>query len=60
MRSRLTRAGLDSEGAALFVALYRSWCHSAGALLSLCLLAQARSPQSHTRMEGDQVRMVTL
>lgn len=29
------------EGASLFVVLFRSWCHSSAAALSLCLLAQA-------------------
>ena len=34
------------EGAALFTALYPSWCHSAVAAISLCLLAQAYAPAS--------------
>jgi len=42
LRALLTRAGAGGEGAALFTALYRSWCHSVGAVLSLCFLAQAR------------------
>ena len=32
---------MNREGADLRVRLYRSWCHSAGAVLSLCLLSQA-------------------
>ncbi|KAK9844103.1 hypothetical protein WJX81_004529 [Elliptochloris bilobata] len=41
LRALLQRAGAGGEGAALFSALYRSWCHSVGAVLSLCFLAQA-------------------
>jgi vacuole morphology and inheritance protein 14 len=31
----------QQDGQALFVTLYRSWCHNAVAVFSLCLLAQA-------------------
>jgi vacuole morphology and inheritance protein 14 len=32
---------LQQDGQALFTTLYRSWCHNAVAVFSLCLLAQA-------------------
>jgi vacuole morphology and inheritance protein 14 len=32
---------LQQDGQALFISLYRSWCHNAVAVFSLCLLAQA-------------------
>lgn len=32
---------VQQDGQALFVTLYRSWCHNAVAVFSLCLLAQA-------------------
>jgi len=35
------RLGLQQDGQALFVTLYRSWCHNAVSVFSLCLLAQA-------------------
>ncbi|KAH6575587.1 hypothetical protein BASA62_001830 [Batrachochytrium salamandrivorans] len=35
------------DGSALFATLYRSWCHNAVAVLSLCLLAQAYEHASH-------------
>lgn len=31
----------QQDGQALFVALYRSWCHNPVSVFSLCLLAQA-------------------
>jgi len=31
----------QQDGQALFITLYRSWCHNAVAAFSLCLLAQA-------------------
>ncbi len=31
----------QADGQALFTTLYRSWCHNAVAVFSLCLLAQA-------------------
>ena len=43
LRAALQRAMAGGEGAALFTALYCSWCHSVGAVLSLCFLAQARA-----------------
>lgn len=41
LRSLLQRALQSPEGGRLFAGLYRSWAHSAGATLSLCLLARA-------------------
>jgi vacuole morphology and inheritance protein 14 len=41
LRGLLQRALQSAEGGRLFAALYRSWAHSAGATLSLCLLARA-------------------
>ena len=43
LRSLLGGATQSQEGAELFHSLYSSWCHSAGAVLSLCLLAGAYS-----------------
>ncbi|KAJ3020188.1 hypothetical protein HKX48_001188 [Thoreauomyces humboldtii] len=46
LRRRLKN--LDSrDGILLFTALYRSWCHNAVAVFSLCLLAQAYEHASH-------------
>ena len=42
LRALLRGAGRSEEGAALFTSLYRSWCHSLGAVLSLCFLIEAR------------------
>lgn len=41
LRLLLRKALGSGEGGRLFAALYRSWAHSAGATLSLCLLARA-------------------
>ncbi|KAG2435963.1 hypothetical protein HXX76_007157 [Chlamydomonas incerta] len=41
LRDQLRRAANDPAGARLFSVLYPSWCYSAGALLSLCFVAQA-------------------
>lgn len=41
LRSLLQKALQSPEGGRLFAGLYRSWAHSAGATLSLCLLARA-------------------
>eukprot|EP00198_Chlamydomonas_reinhardtii_P009884 XP_001699221.1 predicted protein [Chlamydomonas reinhardtii] len=41
LRDQLRRAAKDPAGARLFSVLYPSWCYSAGALLSLCFVAQA-------------------
>ncbi len=40
LRLLLRGAGRSEEGATLFSTLYRSWCHSLGAVLSLCFLAE--------------------
>jgi len=40
-RRRLKSLETRQDGQALFVTLYRSWCHNAVAAFSLCLLAQA-------------------
>lgn len=40
LRALLMGAAEKVEGADLRACLYRSWCHSAGAVLSLCLLSQ--------------------
>ena len=42
LRAQLAHAGdpQHPSGAHLFRSLYPSWCHSAGAVLSLCFLAQ--------------------
>ena len=41
LRDLLREAQHASEGSTLFTSLYLCWSHSAGALLSLCFLAQA-------------------
>lgn len=41
LRAQLKQALRKKESAELFTALYPSWCHSAVAIVSLCLLAQA-------------------
>ena len=43
LRSLLAEATGSPAGADLFHSLYRSWSHSAGAVLSLCFLAGAYS-----------------
>lgn len=40
LRMSLRSAGRCEEGAQLFTTLYRSWCHSLGAVLSLCFLSE--------------------
>ncbi|KAF9021519.1 ARM repeat-containing protein [Hymenopellis radicata] len=40
-RKRLKSLETRADGQALFTTLYRSWCHNAVAVFSLCLLAQA-------------------
>ncbi|KAG2069275.1 ARM repeat-containing protein [Suillus decipiens] len=40
-RKRLKSVETRQDGQALFTTLYRSWCHNAVAVFSLCLLAQA-------------------
>ncbi|KAI0034126.1 vacuolar protein 14 C-terminal Fig4p binding-domain-containing protein, partial [Vararia minispora EC-137] len=40
-RRRLKTIETRQDGQALFVTLYRSWCHNAVSVFSLCLLAQA-------------------
>ncbi|KAG8824289.1 hypothetical protein FRC18_010555 [Serendipita sp. 400] len=40
-RKRLKTLETRQDGQALFITLYRSWCHNAVAAFSLCLLAQA-------------------
>ncbi|EJF62368.1 ARM repeat-containing protein [Dichomitus squalens LYAD-421 SS1] len=40
-RRRLKSLETRADGQALFTTLYRSWCHNAVAVFSLCLLAQA-------------------
>ncbi len=43
LRAALKNSVENRQGAALFTALYPSWCHSAVAAVSLCLLSQVRS-----------------
>ncbi|KAF9450636.1 ARM repeat-containing protein [Macrolepiota fuliginosa MF-IS2] len=40
-RRRLKNLETRQDGQALFTSLYRSWCHNAVSVFSLCLLAQA-------------------
>lgn len=40
-RRRLKSLETRQDGQALFTTLYKSWCHNAVAVFSLCLLAQA-------------------
>lgn len=43
LRMSLRSAGRTEEGAHLFTTLYRSWCHSLGAVLSLCFLSEVNA-----------------
>ena len=43
LRRLLANAGEGSDGASLFETLYSTWCHSAGAAISLCLMSQVAS-----------------
>ena len=47
LRLLLRSAAHSEDGASLFKWLYRSWCHSLGAVLSLCFLSEvpASPPQ---------------
>lgn len=57
LRASLKAALRRSESAALFASLYPSWCRSAVAIISLCLLAQARHRSSlQARFRGSQRR----
>ena len=40
LRLLLRSAAHSEDGASLFKWLYRSWCHSLGAVLSLCFLSE--------------------
>ena len=40
LRHLLAHAGQGEAGASLFETLYSTWCHSAGAAISLCLMSQ--------------------
>ncbi|XP_022854555.1 protein VAC14 homolog [Olea europaea var. sylvestris] len=40
LRDLLKQSLFNDAGKKLFLALYASWCHSAMAIISLCLLAQ--------------------
>ena len=57
LRKRLRN--LDSrDGQALFVTLFRAWCHNAVATFSLCLLAQAYEQAYHLlQIFADQIEM---
>lgn len=46
LRKALKASLSNRNGAAFFTALFPSWCHSAVAAISLCLLAQAYGPAS--------------
>ena len=47
LRRLLVDAGSSRDGAALFSTLYDTWCHSAGAVISLCLMSQVGHVQQH-------------
>lgn len=40
LRDLLKQSMFNDAGKKLFLSLYASWCHSPGAIISLCLLAQ--------------------
>ncbi|KAK3002902.1 hypothetical protein RJ639_019999 [Escallonia herrerae] len=42
LRDLLKQSLVNAAGKDLFISLYASWCHSPMAIISLCLLAQAR------------------
>jgi vacuole morphology and inheritance protein 14 len=46
LRAALKSSSENRQGAALFTTLYPSWCHSAVAAVSLCLLSQVYGPAS--------------
>ena len=50
LRALLRGAGRNEEGAALFTSLYRSWCHSLGAVLSLCFLIEVCCPSVNSKL----------
>ena len=60
LRLLLRSAAHSEDGASLFKWLYRSWCHSLGAVLSLCFLSEVLatcllsplSMQIHSNMPG--------
>ncbi|KAM0952788.1 putative vacuole morphology and inheritance protein [Dioscorea sansibarensis] len=43
MRALLRQTLVNAASKDLFLSLYSSWCHSAGAIISLCLLSQVYS-----------------
>lgn len=47
LRGLLKDAASNQEGADLRACLYRSWCTSVGAVLSLCLLSQVTHWSQH-------------
>ena len=47
LRLLLRSAAHSEDGASLFKWLYRSWCHSLGAVLSLCFLSEVPASPAH-------------
>ncbi len=47
LRLLLRSAAHSEDGASLFKWLYRSWCHSLGAVLSLCFLSEVPASSTH-------------
>ena len=43
LRDLLKKSSVNEAGKDLYLALYNSWCHSPMAIISLCLLSQARA-----------------
>ena len=50
LRLLLRSAAHSEDGAALFRWLYRSWCHSLGAVLSLCFLSEVSASPAEPRV----------
>ncbi|CAK5275334.1 unnamed protein product [Mycena citricolor] len=57
-RKRLKSLETRQDGQALFTTLYRSWCHNAVSVFSLCLLAQAYEHASNLLSILSVVRVV--
>ena len=56
LRALLRGAGRNEEGAVLFTTLYRSWCHSLGAVLSLCFLIEVPPPAQPCTAQAQHAR----
>ncbi|KAJ0987258.1 hypothetical protein J5N97_005614 [Dioscorea zingiberensis] len=63
MRALLKQTLVNAGGRDLFLSLYSSWCHSASATISLCLLVQAYRHATHVILsfvEEEDMNMISL